>query len=101
MLVTAGGDGKLKTWDILDGKPSLVYDQQQKLGGLLCLEACPDLPFIVCLGGENKSHNFTVVDAMDVTAGEKLCMFDDPHDVTSVRYGQCMRSVTTGELICR
>jgi hypothetical protein len=85
----------------LDGKPSLVYDQQQKLGGLLCLEACPDLPFIVCLGGENKSHNFTVVDAMDVTAGEKLCTFDDPHDVTSVRYGQCMRSVTTGELICR
>lgn len=68
MLVTAGGDGKLKTWDILDGKPSLVYDQQQKLGGLLCLEACPDLPFIVCLGGENKKHNFTVVDAMDVTA---------------------------------
>lgn len=84
--MTAGGDGKLKTWDILDGKPSLVYDQQRKLGGLLCLEACPDLPFTVCLGGENKNHNFTVVDAMDVTAGEKLYMFDDPHDMTSVRY---------------
>lgn len=71
-LMTAGGDGKLKTWDILDGKPSLVYDEQQKLGALLCLDACPDLPFTACLGGENKNHNFTVVDAMDITAGEKL-----------------------------
>ncbi|XP_021926363.1 periodic tryptophan protein 1 homolog isoform X2 [Zootermopsis nevadensis] len=68
MLMTAGADGKLKTWDILDGKPSLVYSQEQKLGALLCLEACPDLPFIACLGGENKNHNFTVVDAMDIFA---------------------------------
>lgn len=72
MLMTAGADGKLKTWDILDGMPSLVYSQEQKLGALLCLEACPDLPFIACLGGENKNHNFTVVDAMDIFAGE-LC----------------------------
>jgi hypothetical protein len=91
MLTTASGDGKLKTWDILDGKPSLVYEQQQKLGGLLCLDACPDLPFTICLGGENKNHNFTVVDAMDVTAGEKLYTFDGSHDVTSVSYGKCMK----------
>ncbi|PNF40490.1 putative periodic tryptophan protein 1 [Cryptotermes secundus] len=68
MLMTAGGDAKLRTWDILGGKPSLVYDQQQKLGALLCLDACPDLPFTVCIGGENKKHNFTVVDIMDISA---------------------------------
>jgi hypothetical protein len=72
MLLTAGGDGKLKTWDILEGKPSLVYDLQQKLGSLLCLEACPDLPFVACIGGENKKRNFAVVDVMDISAGKKL-----------------------------
>jgi hypothetical protein len=72
MLMTAGADGKLKTWDIVDGQPSLVYDKEQKLGALLCLEACPDLPFIVCLGGDKKDYNFTVVDAMDISAGEEV-----------------------------
>jgi hypothetical protein len=88
MLMTAGADGKLKTWDILDGNPSLVSDQEQKLGALLCLEACPDLPFITCLGGENKNHNFTVVDAMDISAGEKSCMLQHSHYLMSFRGGQ-------------
>lgn len=83
--MTAGGDAKLKTWDILGGKPSLVYDQQQKLGALLCLDACPDLPFTVCIGGENKKHNFTVVDVMNISAGKKLCMLHGSHDFTTMR----------------
>lgn len=84
--MTAGGDGNLKTWDILGGKPSLIYDQQQKLGTLLCLDACPDLPFVVCIGGENKKQNFTVVDVMDISAGKKLCMHHGFHDSASVRH---------------
>jgi hypothetical protein len=72
MLMTASGDGKLKTWDISGGKPSLVYDLQQNLGALLCLDACPDLPFVACVGGENKRRNFAVIDVMDISAGKQV-----------------------------
>lgn len=69
MLLTAGGDGCLKTWDIVEGTPSLVYSHDQtNLGSLLCLDACPDLPFVVTIGGDNKSHNFTVVNVLNSTA---------------------------------
>jgi hypothetical protein len=94
--MTAGGDGKLKIWDILHGKPSLVYDQQQKLGALLCLDACPDLPFIACLGGENKNHNFTVVDAMDISAGKKSHMLHSSHYLISVKNDSPNRSGIQG-----
>ncbi|KAJ4442986.1 hypothetical protein ANN_04634, partial [Periplaneta americana] len=65
LLMTTGADGSQKTWDILDGSPSLVYEHKQKLGTLLCLDACPDLPFVACIGGDNKNHNFCVVDLME------------------------------------
>jgi hypothetical protein len=43
------------------------------------------LPFTACIGGENKKHNFTVVDVMDISAGKKLCMLHVSHDFTSLR----------------
>ena len=71
MLLTAGGDGYVKSWDIVEGTPSLVYTHDQKrLGSILCMDACPDLPFAVAIGGDNRSHNFAVVDVLNSTAGE-------------------------------
>jgi WD40 repeat protein len=92
MLMTASGDGKLKTWDISGGKPSLVHDLQQNLGALLCLDACPDLPFVACVGGENKRRNFAVIDVMDISAGEEQRVLRGTHDFTSLRIGTSSRN---------
>ncbi|PSN34545.1 Periodic tryptophan protein 1 [Blattella germanica] len=65
-------EGCLKVWDIQEGTPSLVYTKEPNLGTLLCLDACPDLPYVVCIGGDNKKHNFAVIDAMNSTTGNSL-----------------------------
>ncbi|KAJ9576066.1 hypothetical protein L9F63_007031, partial [Diploptera punctata] len=71
MLWTAGSDGYLKSWDIAEGTPSLVYSHDQtNLGSLLCLDSCPDLPFVVAIGGDKRNHNFTVLDVLNSTAVE-------------------------------
>ncbi|CAH2017678.1 unnamed protein product [Acanthoscelides obtectus] len=62
-MVTASPDEMVKTWDYKTGaEPRLVQEKEYKMGNIHCLELCPDTPFVVALGGDNKSHNFTVFD---------------------------------------
>ncbi|CAH1961226.1 unnamed protein product [Acanthoscelides obtectus] len=63
LMVTASPDEMVKTWDYKTGaEPRLVQEKEYKMGNIHCLELCPDTPFVVALGGDNKSHNFTVFD---------------------------------------
>lgn len=61
----------LKIWD-MEGEnvPTLVHEKEFRLGGLHCLELCPDLPFVVAAGGDKKDHNFTVLDLQTIDTGK-------------------------------
>ncbi|XP_042886127.1 periodic tryptophan protein 1 homolog [Penaeus japonicus] len=61
-LVTASMDETIKVWDVASGKPAMVEEHKINLGVIHCLSACPDWPFVFCMGGDNKENNFKVWD---------------------------------------
>lgn len=65
MMTTASADGSLKVWDYNDEDARLVYKKNPKMGVLQCLGECPENPFIVALGGDLKTKNFSVVNLLD------------------------------------
>ncbi|XP_066137795.1 periodic tryptophan protein 1 homolog [Euwallacea fornicatus] len=67
LLVTASPDETVKTWDFNDENlPTLINEREFKMGNIHCLELCPDSPFVIALGGDKKSSNFTVYDLQNV-----------------------------------
>ncbi|XP_053687175.1 periodic tryptophan protein 1 homolog [Sabethes cyaneus] len=65
MLSTASADGKLKVWDFDDQDARLVYKKDPKTGVIQCLDACPENPFMLALGGDLRSKNFCVINLLD------------------------------------
>lgn len=65
-LMTASVDEHLKVWDIMDNKPSFVYDEKLKVKKIFSASTSPDSPFTICCGGDNKNHNLRVVDLSQV-----------------------------------
>lgn len=69
LLVTSSNDSIIKVWDILDSKdPSIIWEKKTNLGALQCLAANPDIPLVFAVGGDNKSHNFKVIDLSEISA---------------------------------
>lgn len=68
-LVTISSDKTTKIWDIVGEAPALVEQREPKLGTMTCLASCPDLPFVFCMGGDNKKNNFKV---WDIRESEKV-----------------------------
>lgn len=67
LLVSCSNDGVMKVWDILDQTgPVLVWEQSSNLGAIQCLAANPDNGFIFAAGGDNKAHNFQVLDLREI-----------------------------------
>ena len=67
-LVTSSQDKIVKVWDISDDSPSFVYERDVKLGQLHDLAACPDAPFVVCVGGDKRDDNMKVWDIRESAA---------------------------------
>ncbi|KAK2588421.1 hypothetical protein KPH14_004420 [Odynerus spinipes] len=68
LLVTSSNDSVVKVWDILDNKdPCVVWEKKTNLGALQCLAANPDSPFVFAVGGDNKAHNFKVIDLSEIS----------------------------------
>ena len=67
-LVTSSQDRLLKVWDISGPAPSFVTERDMRLGLLHDLAACPDAPFVVCVGGDKKDDNFKVWDIREAAA---------------------------------
>lgn len=58
----------MKIWDILDQTaPILAWEQSSNLGAIQCLAANPDNGFIFVAGGDNKAHNFQVLDLREIS----------------------------------
>ena len=68
--MTVSADNTTKIWDIANDEPKLVKEADPKLGVLHCLSACPDLPFVFCIGGDNRDDNFKVWDIRQSKKGE-------------------------------
>ncbi|WAR09128.1 PWP1-like protein [Mya arenaria] len=66
LLVTTSSDGSMKVWDIENNKPSCVYSNSLKMGQLLCMESCPDAPYVFAIGGEKKFKLWDIRDIKDV-----------------------------------
>ncbi|KAL6261011.1 hypothetical protein P5V15_008537 [Pogonomyrmex californicus] len=67
LLVSCSNDGVIKIWDILDQKnPILIWEQTSNLGAIQCLAANPDNGFVFAVGGDNKEHNFKVLDLVEI-----------------------------------
>lgn len=76
LLMTGSPDSLVKIWDYThDIEPNLVYEKNFDVGSLHCLEFCPDLPFVICVGGDNKKNNFTVFDIQNIEAGKLFYCF--------------------------
>lgn len=62
-LITTSEDKSLKVWDVMDHKPVFVFEKEGlTVGSVLTLASSPDEPFVVALGGDNKTCGFAVVD---------------------------------------
>jgi len=66
LLVSCSNDGVIKIWDIDQTEPTLIWEQMSNLGAIQCLAANPDNGFIFTVGGDNKEHNFKVLDLMEI-----------------------------------
>jgi len=64
-LTTVSQDKAMKVWDISGPQPTFVSEREVKLGALHTVQACPDAPFVVCMGGDKPSDNFKVYDLRD------------------------------------
>ncbi|KAF7386330.1 hypothetical protein HZH68_013462 [Vespula germanica] len=69
LLVTSSNDSIIKVWDILDSKdPCVIWEKKTNLGALQCLASNPDIPLVFAVGGDNKAHNFKVIDLSEISA---------------------------------
>lgn len=69
LLCTSSRDESLKIWDTLGKKPKFVHERNLKIGGIHCIDFAPDLPFLMASGGDNKSKNLIVFNAIKKTEG--------------------------------
>lgn len=53
----------------------LVHEKEFGIGNIHCLELCPDLPFVISVGGDKKSSNFSVFDLQNIDPGNTLVLF--------------------------
>ncbi|XP_023954971.2 periodic tryptophan protein 1 homolog [Bicyclus anynana] len=62
LMVTVGADEMLKTWDISSSEAVQVSERACKVGQVLCAAPCPDAPYAVAVGGDNKERFIEMVD---------------------------------------
>ncbi|XP_026726473.1 periodic tryptophan protein 1 homolog [Trichoplusia ni] len=62
LMVTVSTDEKLKTWDISTSPPTQVSERVCRVGQALCAAACPDAPYSVAVGGDNKQNYIELLD---------------------------------------
>lgn len=76
LLITSSAEGDMKVWDVQEtSSPDFIYQRDLKMGIVHCLQLNPDSPFLIASGGDNKSHNLTVLDLLAVDSGEGFLLY--------------------------
>ncbi|KAG7304235.1 hypothetical protein JYU34_011174 [Plutella xylostella] len=70
LMITVSTDGKMKTWDTSCTPPLQVSERTTAVGAALCACACPDAPYSVAVGGDNKQ---SVIEMYHVDINEEVC----------------------------
>lgn len=65
MLTTTSSDGSLKVWKYSESDANLVYEEEVGIGQIQCIGVCPDNPFTVAVGGDNKRKHLRVIDTRE------------------------------------
>lgn len=65
MLTTTSADGSLKVWKYSESGASLVYEEDIGIGQVQCIGVCPESPFTVAVGGDNKRKHLRVIDTRE------------------------------------
>nr|XP_026485055.1 periodic tryptophan protein 1 homolog [Vanessa tameamea] len=69
LLITVGSDEKFKTWDITSPSPLQISERSVRVGQVLCASQCPDAPFSLAVGGDNKE---CFIEIVDLTTNEEV-----------------------------
>ncbi|XP_026485055.2 periodic tryptophan protein 1 homolog [Vanessa tameamea] len=69
LLITVGSDEKFKTWDITSSSPLQISERSVRVGQVLCASQCPDAPFSLAVGGDNKE---CFIEIVDLTTNEEV-----------------------------
>ncbi|XP_026323363.1 periodic tryptophan protein 1 homolog [Hyposmocoma kahamanoa] len=69
LMITVGTDSKLKTWDISNSPPMQVSERTSRVGQALCAAVCPEAPFSLVMGGDNKE---CFIEVVDLTISEEV-----------------------------
>ncbi|KAK5643710.1 hypothetical protein RI129_007555 [Pyrocoelia pectoralis] len=68
-LVTSSADGLVKVWDYTtNNQPRMISEKDFGMNLVHCLALCPDWPFVIAAGGDNKMNNFSVYDLQNCDA---------------------------------
>ncbi len=67
-LVTVSSDETLKVWDVSENRPKCVEERRMALGRLHALDACPDAPFVIVIGGDKAQDNLKLMDVREMAA---------------------------------
>lgn len=65
MLTTTSSDGTLKVWKYSESDANLVYEEDIGIGQVQCIGVCPENPFTVAVGGDNKRKHLRVIDTKE------------------------------------
>lgn len=68
-LVTGSQDEKAKVWDIKDDTPTLVIENDLKIGHIYAITPCPESPYVFAAGGSNADNHLYVWDARENEEG--------------------------------
>lgn len=75
MLSTSSADGSLKVWKYDRTSAELVNEDEVGIGQIQCMGMCPENPFTVAVGGDNKSKNLRLINVTDYENGNILYSF--------------------------
>lgn len=62
LMITVSTDGFMKTWDITRSGAVTASGRAVRVGQALCAALCPDAPYSVAVGGDNKENYLEMVD---------------------------------------
>ncbi|XP_045760728.1 periodic tryptophan protein 1 homolog [Maniola jurtina] len=69
LMITVSSDQMLKTWDISSSEAVQVSERSCKVGQVLCAAQCPEAPYSVAVGGDNKER---FIEMLDLTISEQV-----------------------------
>lgn len=65
MLSTSSADGTVKVWRYDQAGVKLVHEDDTHVGRIQCMGTCPDNPFLLAVGGDNKNKNLRLINVVD------------------------------------